>query len=147
MAEVQKPLRGSDGRLGDVALEMFKGARHYNQACSPQELAIACFQDAMGFMEIERKVLAGELDVFAADANPLDDGYAPNLKKTHPINLMSKEWGNIEKVREQLKWLEARPEAKSNEEMHWELQEVNQARALFPAVVKRADEMLAAKAK
>ena len=74
-----------------------------------------------------------------ADSSPLDPAFAANLKKTHPINLMSKEWGDLRKVREALKFLEENPSLEAYEELSWGKPEVNQARALFPTVVQRAD--------
>jgi len=126
--------------LTSVALELFK-SRSIHQGASPRQLAIGCFRDATAFLAAADDVLSGEIDLSDEDTNPLDPAFAPNLKKTHPINLMSRVWGDLNKVRDVLDELEASPAADSYEPLSWGKPEVNQARALFPAVVHRAKQV------
>lgn len=57
---------------------------------SSHQLAMTCFRDAKIFLEAAELVDAGKLDFLEEDTNPLDVAFAPNLKRTHPINLMSR---------------------------------------------------------
>jgi hypothetical protein len=123
--------------LNAVALELFK-ARSMHPGTTPQQLAITCFRDAQAFLKVTDQLVAGEIELVNSDANPLDVAFAPNLKRTHPINLMSREWGDIAKVQTALTDLDANPAADTYEPYSWGKPEVNQARALFPAVVQRS---------
>lgn len=127
--------------LTSVALELFK-SRSIHQGSSPQQLAIGCFRDAKAFLAAADNVLSGEIDLSDEDTNPLDPAFAPNLKKTHPINLMSRIWGDLNKVRNVLAELDANPATDTYEPYSWGKPEVNQARALFPSVVQRAKQVL-----
>ena len=126
--------------LTSVALELFKG-RSLVHGTSPQQLAISCFRDAQAFLEAASQVVDGNLDLQTDETNPLDAAFAPNLKRTHPINLMSRAWGDVRKVQDALADLEANPGAETYERYSWGRPEVNQARALFPAVVQRAKQV------
>lgn len=130
--------------LGAVALELFK-TRSMQLGTTPQQLAIHCFRDAKAFLTIVEQLAAGELDLNVEDTNPLDAAYAPNLKRTHPINLMSRAWGDIKKVQAALADLDANPAAETYEPYGWGKPEVNQARALFPAVVQRSQQLVKVK--
>jgi hypothetical protein len=127
-----------------VALELFK-ERSAQGGFSPKQLAIDCFRDATIFTEVAEEVLTEGIDLSSDDANPLDVAFAPNLKKTHPINLMSRAWGNLDKVRETLAYLDANPGCESYEPYGWGKPEINQARVLFPAVVIRAKQCVVTK--
>jgi hypothetical protein len=130
--------------LASVALELFKG-RSLHHGVTPRQLAIDCFRDAAEFLAAAEDALAGKIDWFADDTNPLDSAFAPNLKRTHPINLMSRAWGDLKKVQATLAELDANPAAESYDSYGWGKPEVNQARALFPAVVKRSKQFIEAK--
>lgn len=130
--------------LASVALELFKG-RSLHHGVTPRQLAIGCFRDAAAFLAAADEALAGKIDWSAEDTNPLDSAFAPNLKKTHPINLMSRAWGDLKKVRATLAELDANPAAESYDPFSWGKPEVNQARALFPAVVNRAKQFTESK--
>lgn len=125
--------------LKAVALELFKVRR--NGGVSAAQVALSCFRDAQSFLDVADQIEMGDLEL-GADKNPLDDGYAPNLSKTHPINLMSKEWGDIQKVRDALKIVES-PTVNSLDQYHWGKNECNLARTLFPGFLRRAEELAA----
>lgn len=136
MAEKQNS--ASDAELKMVALELFKSSRV--NGLDSQRIALRCFKDAASFLEVAEDVLTGGVNLHEVDSNPLDEAFAPNLKKTHPINLMSREWGNLDKVRSALEMVR-NPEIESFEDYNWGKPECNQARALFPAVIARADKL------
>lgn len=127
--------------LTDVALELFK-TRSMSPGINPEQLAIDCFRSAKSFLAVSELVQSGEIAAIDNDTNPLDVACAPNLKKTHPVNLMSRAWGDVKKVESVLAELEADPSAESYEPFGWGRPEVNQARALFPAVVNRAQQYM-----
>ena len=127
-----------------VALELFK-ERSSQGGFNPKQLAIDCFRDATVFTDVAEEVMTSGIDLVAEDTNPLDEAFAPNLKRTHPINLMSQAWGDLSKVQIVLTDLEANPAAELYEPYSWGKPEVNQARALFPAVVNRAKQFAHAK--
>ncbi|WP_010588002.1 hypothetical protein [Schlesneria paludicola] len=131
-------------QLTSIALELFK-ERSWQSGISPEQLAIDCYRDATAFLATTADVLAGKIELSSDDTNPLDIAFAPNLKKTHPINLMSQSWGDLAKVKAVLTELDANPAADSYEQYGWGRSEVNQARALFPAVVNRAKQLATVK--
>ena len=127
-----------------IALELFKG-RSPQSGVNPRQLAIDCFRDATVFISTAKDLQSGKKDLFEEETNPLDLACAPNLKRTHPINLMSRAWGNLQKVQAALADLDAHPSAEFYEPYGWGKPEINQARALFPAVVSRAKQFARAK--
>jgi hypothetical protein len=127
-----------------VALELFK-ERSSQSGISPKQLAIDCFRDAAAFTQVAEDVLTGDIDLLDVNADPLDEAFAPNLKRTHPINLMSRAWGDLNKVQAVLAELDANPALEVYEPYEWGKPEVNQARALFPAVINRAQQLAVAK--
>ena len=131
-------------KLSDVALDLFK-VRSTQSGVNTHQLAITCFRDAKIFLDAAQQVHSGHLEIEDDDANPLDIAFAPNLKRTHPINLMSRAWGDLQAVQKALVYLDANPKADFYEPHNWGKPEVNQARALFPAVVDRARHCTVAK--
>jgi hypothetical protein len=130
--------------LTAVALDLFKG-RSTQSGLNTHQMAITCFRDAKIFLAAAEQVHAGKLDIEEDESNALDIAFAPNLKRTHPINLMSRAWGDLQAVQKVLAYLDANPKADFYEPHSWGKPEVNQARALFPAVVDRARQFVAAK--
>lgn len=116
--------------LTAIALKLFT-ARMAHSQCTPEALVRTCFRDAKAFITGAADILTSGVDVFAEDNNPLDVAFAPNLKKTHPLNLMSRAWGDLKLVQNALAELEANPVAESYEPYGWGKPEVNQARVLF----------------
>jgi hypothetical protein len=142
MAHAEKPMNSQN--LTDVALDLFK-ERGAQSGISSHQLAMNCFRDAKIFLDAAELVHSGKLNFLEEDTNPLDVAFAPNLKRTHPINLMSRAWGNLAAVHKAFNDLDANPKAESYEPHGWGKAEVNQARALFPAVIQRAKQMVSAK--
>lgn len=130
--------------LPSIALELFK-VRSMQHGVGPKQLAIDCFRDAKAFLDVCFEVEMEAINLASADANPLDAACAPNLKNTHPINLMSRQMGDIASVQKAFADLEANPAADSYKAYDWGRAEVNQARALFPAVINRARQLALAK--
>lgn len=113
-----------------LAFEIFKTTPH--AAGNAEKCAMQSFRAAKAFLEVQTQLSSGKLNIYAIDDNPLDDAFAPNLKRNHPINLMSKEWGSLEKVKKVMKDLDENPTASTYETYGWGPAEVMQARTLFP---------------
>jgi hypothetical protein len=127
-----------------IAIELFK-VRSGLPGASAQQLATGCVRDAMIFVHTFNEAITGGDRLLAEDSDPLDTAFAPNLSKTHPINLMSRARGNLQKVQLALADLEANPAAEFYETYNWGKPEINQARALFPAVILRSKRTTTAK--
>ena len=124
-------------RVKKAAFELFKSSSF---GVSPKMLAIRCYRAAQEFCDAEDEILSGAVSISVIDNNPLDDAYAPNLKKTHPVNLISKKWGDLKKAMEAYEHVQNLG-VNAYEPLGWEMPECNTARALFPAVLKRAKEV------
>jgi len=118
-----------------LAFEIFKTTPH--AAGNAERCAIQSFRAAKAFLDVSAQISSNRLNIFAIDENPLDDAHAPNLTKTSPINLMSKEWGSLEKVKKAMKDLQDNPTATTYETYGWGPSEVAQARSLFPAKLEK----------
>jgi hypothetical protein len=120
----------------DVALELFihrssgPGAR-----LATAEVAKTCFRDAETFLKVQADVKAGKLEIAEPTGPQLKDWRAPNLKPTHPHNLVSRAHGNLAKVAEILEWLESNPLAKTFDELGWDEPTTSLARVLFPEFI------------
>jgi hypothetical protein len=124
-------------RVKKAAFELFKASAF---GVSPKMLAIRCYRAAQEFCDAEDEILNGTVSISVIDNNPMDDAFAPNLKKTHPVNLISKKWGDLKKAMEA--WQHVKNlSVNAYEPYGWEMPECNTARALFPSVIKRAREV------
>lgn len=128
----QKPVVSE--RVQQTAFELFRSSA---VGVAPEMLAIRCFRAAQAFCDAADKIISGEVSIYQIDNNPLDDAYAPNLKKTHPVNIISKKWGDLKKAVEAWEHVQ-NLSVKEYEPFGWSEPECNQARALFPAVLDRA---------
>lgn len=143
MAEKQ-----SNPELDAFAFEIFKEA----VAKSPvnrggEQHARAAYAKAEAFLAVRDRVRAGELKAVKQDGPVMADCFAPNLKRSHPFNLVSQNRGDISKVNRIAKWLDANPTPESDPEelvtrinreftdLSWDLPTINTARAIFPEYV------------
>lgn len=135
-----------NAELDRIALEIYaRGSQHTGRG-SEQD-ALLAYQRAEAFLAIKDKVRGGLLKAKAV-APVLADCHAPNLKKTHPHNLVSQAAGNVDTVKRLAKWLSSNPTPegdpqelvdKLNSEfpaLDWKLPEINVARAIFPVYAK-----------
>lgn len=135
----------SSNAIKDLAFSLFTQRSGFAHGQSAENVARRCFIDATAFLKVSDTIGSEGLQPIE-DLNPLDTAFARNLPKTHPINLMSREMGNVNRVKEVFEALEANPKAESYEPLGWGMPEVNQARALFPAVLERANKLQKASA-
>ena len=126
----------------EIALELFKGrSRNGLPSELARAVALSCYRDAKMFLQAREEIQSGTVDPFADDKNPLDQAFAPNLPKTSPWNLMSREYGSLQKVQSISRWLNDHPTATEYEDLGWKPAEVRAARDLFPGVLSRASKM------
>jgi hypothetical protein len=94
---------------------------------------LACYRDAETFMQTMAKIQAGELSPSTPAGPQLADASCPNLKPTHPLNMVSSRYGNLKRVQDLHAKLEADPKIETIDELDWGKQEVLTAREVFPA--------------
>ena len=114
-----------------VALQLFaeRSARAPGRAV--EQVAIQCFRDAEAFAKVQADYAANGLGADPAES-PLADCFAPNLKRTHPHNLVSREWGDLNRVRQIGKLLTEKPNLETYEELDWDVPTTRLARTIFP---------------
>ena len=136
-----------------LAKEIYIAAIAHNGGSNQAtQLAKSCFHYADAFAEIELLDSVGELEG-PEDLNPFDDASAPNVPnaKNHPINLMSKKWGDIDKIRKHLPAIkelripvgDGAPPADSivYEELMYTPAMANQARTMWPDFLARVERL------
>lgn len=126
--------KGSE-ELKKVALQLFSNAR--GPIIASRHTIVKCFREAQMFLETWDDVQSGKLDLDAVDKNPLVDAYCPNLKKTFPDNLVSQQWGNLDRCIAAWDVIESE-KVKSYSELDWGEIEVKRARILIPPVLEKA---------
>lgn len=131
----------SPEQVQNVALELFKSRTGVFRQFSPEAVAIQAFNDASVFLEVAAKIRSGEMDmkpveVWGADA------FAPKLPRNHPLNMVSREWGDRSRVNRIAAALEknTHPEyAYSEGDLSWDASTTNRARDLFPTFADKHD--------
>ncbi len=117
-----------------LAFELFTARRASAFSRINAEQAVReSFRDAEAFAGLAKRIRGGESNK-APTGVQLSDACAPNLKPTHPVNLISQRFGNLDRVRkinDRLKDEIGRNEVAA--ELDWKESEINQAAALFPA--------------
>jgi hypothetical protein len=93
---------------------------------------LACYRDAETFMQTIAKIQAGELSPAAPAGPQLADASCPNLKPTHPLNMVSSRYGNLKRVQDLHAKLAADPKIEELPDLDWGKQEVLTAREVFP---------------
>lgn len=152
MANETKP--PSTEELDAMAFEIFS-RRAVNGRRAGEREAIEAYRQAALFMSVRDKHRKGGLK--EKEDSPLSPACAPNLPKTHPINLVAKQHtdrrgvktaGDLTKVREIHSWLSThlKPDTDQDEflaefsaafpNLNWDMPTVNVARAIFPDYVK-----------
>lgn len=128
-----------------MAFEIFKDrVAAGNLKRSAEAEAAHAFQMAESFLKTRAAYAKGEIKPKAIEAARLSAASAPNLKRTHPHNLVSERFGNLDRVKKIKAWLDAHPTPEKDPDdlihqlnrefadLSWDLPAVNTARALFP---------------
>lgn len=118
-----------------VALQLF-AERSGRGKADPREIALQAFRDAKVFTEVSELYLADNLPVAAAE-DPRAICFAPNLKKTHPYNLVSRQHGDLNRVARIYAQLEANQNLETLEELEWDAPTTTLARTLFPSYLEK----------
>ena len=135
--------------LDALAFELFKSAA----AAHPvkrggQNVAVDAYRKAEAFLAVRDRIRAGELAPQEPGGPKLADCCAPNLRRTHPHNLVSQRLGDLAKVHRIKQWLDRNPTQESDPaelvaklarefpDLDWDMPTINTARAVFPAYAK-----------
>lgn len=100
-----------------------------------EQIAAECYRDAEAFSNVAQRVRSGEAPAARSAGPQLSDCCAPNLKPTHPVNMVSQRFGTLDRVQQIHAQLQADEKLDSLPEYEWGQSEVNTARTLFPAFV------------
>lgn len=129
----------------DRLAELFMA--HAPATIPPERLAIACYKKATAFLAVRDKIRSGEINVEPtkeAKGVQLSTCSAPNLKKSHPLNLVSQRFGNLDRVNRIKLWLDKNPTPERDPsdlvprlqrefpDLEWGVAEINVAREVFP---------------
>ena len=139
MAETKTPAASSTASDADavqqVALQLF-AERSGRGKAAPREIALQAFRDAKVFTEVSALYRDDNLPVAAAE-DPRAICFAPNLKKTHPYNLVSRQHGDLNRVARIYAQLEANQSLETLEELEWDAPTTTLARTLFPSYLDK----------
>jgi hypothetical protein len=131
--------------LNAMAFEIYKDRVAMGAKCSHDQEALAAFKMAEAFVKVRTAIAKGDVKPRDMEASVLSNCRAPNLRKTHPYNLVSQVDGDLARVKQIHAWLEKNPtpETEPQELVHrlnrafsdlgWDLPAVNVARQIFPA--------------
>jgi len=123
-----------DMSLESVALVLFAERSRHSGGANVKRIATMCFRDAETFLEVSRGYRPGMAKSAVSDKRA--DCFAPNLLKTHPHNLVSRQHGDLKRAQRVYEWLKANPLAKTYESddglILWKEPEVRLARQLLP---------------
>lgn len=147
----------TDTELESVALRIYVERVSMRSASfGSDQIAAASFRDAEAFLRIRDKVRNKELEPSSREiGTQLSDASAPNLSPLHPLNLISKRFGDkdLRRVKQINEWLSKNHPAqdapieefvdrfeKAFRDLPWKqatagetLAVINTARAVFPA--------------
>lgn len=135
--------------LDQFAFEIFKQAVASSPASrGGEQQAMAAYRKAEAFMAIRDRVRSGDTKTVKPDGPALTDCFAPNLKRSHPHNLVSQKFGDLAKVNRISQFLDKNPTPENEPdelvskinrefpELSWDLPTINTARAILPAYCK-----------
>lgn len=126
----EKPI----GEVEKVALQLFaERSSRIVRLGATRQVALESFRDAQTFLQVQAEFRSGRLVTAAPLKDPRAECFAPNLKKTHPHNLVSQEFGDLSRVAKIYAELKADPTRETYEECDWDKPQVDLARILFPA--------------
>lgn len=111
-----------------------------------EQQAKAAYVKAEAFLAIRDRVRAGDMKPVKQDGL-LADCFCPNLKRTHPYNLVSQRLGDLTKVDRIAQFLNKNPTPESDPQelvsrlnsefaLDWDMPTINTARVIFPEYSK-----------
>ncbi len=141
----------ANAELDKLAFEIFSKRAATRPA--GEQAAVESYKAAEAFLAVRAKVQTEGI-ASAVDDSPLSDVSAPNQPPTYPLNLVSRKFGDLERVKKIAKWLEQNPTPEDPSylfasfkrafpDLHWQcateaetLGLFNVARAVFPHYAK-----------
>ena len=139
MSKSEKPTPSvspvSPSELQARAFELYVARRaHAPRAIAQHAKSVAgdCFIDAAAFLQTAQEISEGTFEPMKPAAPQLDDVCAPNLLPTHPLNMVSRQYGNPETVRKVAERIEAGDLEGCATQYGWPSSELNRAKDLFP---------------
>ena len=129
----------------DLAEKYAIAAQSARPQLDPRQTAIAGFRAAEAFLAVRDMHREGKLTTEKAKGPQLADCCSPNLPRTHPYNMVSSRFGNLDRVAKVKAWLDSHPNPESEQEqlipdlnrafpeISWDLATINLARSIFPA--------------
>ncbi len=133
-----------DSELDDLAFAIYRERVGKFLHSAGEPLAIDSYRKAEEFLRVRDAMRAGELTTKKPTGPQLSEVSAPNLKPTHPHNLVSQRFGDLQRVNRIKQWLDKNPTpeadpqeltSKFNREfgdLGWATQDIALARTIFP---------------
>lgn len=127
--------KNKNQEIAELGERLFAAKRSMPRQSGAQQDAVLSLREARIFIDARSDFESGKLDTRTHEGPELSDCSCPNEKKTHPHNLVSKRFGNLERVKKVLAELEAdkRIEAYESGDISWSVSQTNLARLIFPA--------------
>ena len=139
MADNNKPeTKEASQQLDAVALRLFAERSSHASGRNVEYVAVQAYRDAETFLKVQAGFKGGKY-AEKKETRILNDSFAPNLKKTHPHNLVSQEYGDINRVKEICAKLEHDPTMEVYSDLDWDKPTTSIARTIFPQYVKAAE--------
>lgn len=135
--EVEMTYTGPADELQDAAFELFSRRTATGvRSTQIEQVVKQCFRDARKFLDVAAKIATGEIDSTPEPVSILSPVRAPNLKPTHPHNMVSQVHGNLNRIKQIHDMLKADPTLAAVPDLDWGQPEVALARTIFPEYVK-----------
>lgn len=145
MADETKPEKTTE--LDELAFEIFSKRVAGNIVLHAEQLAIEAYRKAEAFLKVKKQIRSGGIKSVAPEELPGADCRAPNLRKRHPINLISRVDGDLALAARINAWLERNPTPERDPQelatrlnrefadLGWDLETISRARDILPAYV------------
>ncbi len=120
-----------------LAERLFAAKRSVSARFGTRDDAVAAFKEARAFLDVRADFESGKLDARPSNEPELSDVSCPNERKTHPHNMVSKRFGDLNRVKKILDELKSNPtiQAYSGGEIEWTPGQTDLARLIFPTYV------------
>lgn len=126
--------------LQDMAFRLFaERTSRANAKRGAEQLAKQCFTDAADFLAVAKSVATGGVKAAKPAGPQLAEWCCPNMGRElgirpedHPLNIVSKRYGSLEKVRKYYDRIKS-DHVTELPELNWGPDQVSLAREIFPA--------------
>ena len=144
MADESKTVEKTS-ELDELAFDIYsRRVAGYPVHLAVESEAINAYRKAEAFLRVKKQIKASGLKAIVPDEQPGADCRAPNLRRTHPLNLISRVDGDLPRAAKIKAWLDRNPTPERDPEevvsrlnrdlgLDWDLACVNRAREVLPA--------------